>query len=92
MVSARRSNLTRPNVERVPATPGVYVLFGTHGAPAFVGRARSLRARLTQELESGRIPARSFSYTKTATEGEAAQLERALIVRWLPRFNIHHAA
>jgi len=47
---------------------------------------------LTDQLSTGRIPAATFAYVETATEAEALKLERELVHRLLPRFNVHSAA
>jgi|HubBroStandDraft_1064217.scaffolds.fasta_scaffold495589_2 excinuclease UvrABC nuclease subunit len=88
----RKRKLSEENVARVPAVAGVYVLYGTQGSPAFVGRGRSLRARLADQLITGRIPAAAFAFAPTATMAEATHLEHELIGRLLPRFNVHSAA
>lgn len=88
---SRRRKLNEKNVAAVPATKGVYVLYGTHGSPAYVGRGM-LRARLTDQLTTGRVPAAAFAYAETRKDAEASKLERELIQRLLPRFNVHSAA
>lgn len=88
----RKRKLTEENVARVPAARGVYVLFGTQGSPAYVGRGRSLRARLAEQLSTGRVPAETFAYAPARTDAESARLEQELMHRLLPRFNVHSAA
>ena len=88
----RKRKLSEKNIAAVPTAKGVYVLYGTQGSPAYVGRGRSLRARLTDQLTTGRIPAVTFAYAQTKTDAEASKLERELVKRLLPRFNIHSAA
>jgi len=89
---SRRRKLSEKNVAATPPTWGVYVLYGTQGSPAYVGRGRSLRARLADQLNTGRIPAATFAYAETKTDAEASKLERELVERLLPRFNVHTAA
>jgi excinuclease UvrABC nuclease subunit len=88
----RKRKLSEENVARVPASTGVYVLYGAQGSPAYVGRGRSLRARLVDQLSTGRIPAVTFAYAETPSDAAAAKLEHELVSRLLPRFNIHRAA
>lgn len=89
---SRRRKLSERNVAAAPTTRGVYVLYGSQGSPAYVGRGRSLRARLTDQLVTGRVPAVTFAYVETKTDAEASKLERELIQRLLPRFNVNNAA
>lgn len=88
----RKRKLSDENVARVPASRGVYVLYGAQGSPAYVGRGQSLRARLTDQLTTGRIPAVTFAYAETSTDAEASKLEHELVGRLLPRFNVHSTA
>ena len=87
-----RRKLTPGNVAAVPKGPGVYVLLGARGSVVYVGKARSLHARLSEQLDTGRFPAVWFSYIPTTTEAKATQLERILLARWQPRFNVHRAS
>jgi excinuclease UvrABC nuclease subunit len=84
----RKRTITRENVATVPESPGVYILYGTRGAPAYIGATSSLRRSLERQLETGRIPAATFAYRQTRTLAEAQRLERPLIARLLPRFNV----
>src|SRR5262249_41137474 len=88
----RKRKLTASNLERVPSSGGVYVLFGNRGSVAYVGKAKSLHAQLAEQLETGRIPASTFAFMRTETQAQATKLEHALIERWLPRFNLHVAS
>jgi excinuclease UvrABC nuclease subunit len=90
-VLTRKRKLTEENVGRVPATTGVYILYGTQGSPAYVGRSQPLHARLANQIATGRIPAAAFAYVATGTMAEASKLEHDLVQRLLPRFNIHGA-
>jgi excinuclease ABC subunit C len=82
---------------RLPARPGVYRMIGPDGEVLYVGKARSLKARVGQYAQ-GRghtnAIARMIALTAslevivTATETEALLLETNLIKRLKPRFNV----
>ena len=77
--------------------PGVYRMFGEHDDVLYVGKARDLKARVSNYARLGghtqRI-ARMISMTKrmefvvTETETEALLLEASLIKSLKPRFNV----
>lgn len=86
---SRKRRLSHAAVAATPPGPGVYVLYGAEGAPAFVGAVASLRTRLASELATGRIPAVSFRFKRTATLAQAHKLERKLLIDLQPRFNVN---
>ncbi|WP_336486007.1 excinuclease ABC subunit UvrC [Methylobacterium nigriterrae] len=81
----------------LPASPGVYRMFDHKGDVLYVGKAKSLKARVGSyargQAHSNRI-ARMISQTAamefvtTATETEALLLEANLIKQLKPRFNV----
>lgn len=81
----------------LPAKPGVYRMLAKDGEVLYVGKARSLRARVGQYAQ-GRAHASgthrmvaltaSMDFIVTATETEALLLEANLIKRLRPRFNV----
>ena len=84
-------------VRNLPTRPGVYRMFGEDGAVLYVGKARNLKARVSNYAKSGghnnRIGlmislTRAMEFVVTATETEALLLEANLIKRLKPRFNI----
>ncbi|CAN0305876.1 unnamed protein product [Scytosiphon promiscuus] len=87
----------KDNLKRLPAKPGVYRMFGEHDDVLYVGKARDLKARVSNYARLGghtqRI-ARMISMTKrmefvvTETETEALLLEASLIKSLKPRFNV----
>ncbi|WP_040485941.1 excinuclease ABC subunit UvrC [Lutibaculum baratangense] len=84
-------------VTRLPKGPGVYRMLNEEGEVLYVGKARNLKARVSNYArfggQSNRI-ARMISETagmefvSTRTETEALLLEANLIKRLRPRFNV----
>jgi excinuclease ABC subunit C len=84
-------------VEIMPANPGVYRMLDAKGDALYVGKARSLKRRVTSYTQIGRLPERlrrmvaetvTVEIVTTHTEAEALLLEANLIKRLKPRFNI----
>jgi excinuclease ABC subunit C len=81
----------------MPLSPGVYRMLDRSGDALYVGKARSLKKRVTSYAQVGRLPERllrmvsetvSVEIVTTHTEAEALLLEANLIKRLKPRFNI----
>lgn len=82
----------------VPADPGVYLLKDSNGKVIYVGKAKSLRARVRayfRERGDSRVQVRfllsrvhDFEILVTASEKEALILENNLIKQYKPRYNI----
>jgi excinuclease ABC subunit C len=81
----------------MPVGPGVYRMLDPRGEALYVGKARSLRKRVTSYTQAGRLPERlrrmvnetaAVEVVTTHTEAEALLLEANLIKRLRPRFNI----
>jgi excinuclease ABC subunit C len=100
--TVREAAPTGPDViaaylRRLPRSPGVYRMLDAQGTVIYVGKARSLKARVSSYARFGghtnRI-ARMISATATMefvtvrTEAEALLLEANLIKRFRPRFNV----
>src|SRR5689334_10729352 len=90
-------DVIRDNVTRLPGKPGVYRMFGEAGELLYVGKARNLKARVSNYAKIGgqtqRIArmislTRSMEFVVTASETEALLLEANLIKKLKPRFNI----
>ena len=89
--------LIADEVKRLPGRPGVYRMMNAAGEVLYVGKARSLKARVASYAKSGghsnRIM-RMISETArmeivvTATETEALLLEANLIKQLKPRYNV----
>ena len=81
----------------MPFNPGVYRMLDAKGDALYVGKARSLKKRVTAYTQVGRLDERlrrmvnetaSMEVITTHTEAEALLLEANLIKRLKPRFNI----
>jgi excinuclease ABC subunit C len=82
----------------IPDGPGVYVFRDASGTPLYVGKALSLRARLSnyfvdpltlpERTERMVLAAASVDWTVTASEVDALLLENSLIKADQPRFNV----
>jgi excinuclease ABC subunit C len=87
----------RAFVRTLPAAPGVYRMLDADGAVIYVGKARSLKSRVTNYTRPEGLPVRiqrmiaatvSMEFVRTETESEALLLEANLIKRLRPRFNV----
>ncbi len=81
----------------MPFNPGVYRMLDAKGDALYVGKARSLKKRVTAYTQLGRLDERlrrmvnetaAMEVITTHTEAEALLLEANLIKRLKPRFNI----
>ncbi|HEY5009225.1 MAG TPA: excinuclease ABC subunit UvrC [Caulobacteraceae bacterium] len=87
----------KDHVRRLPDAPGVYRMLGDGGEVLYVGKARSLKKRVSQYAQ-GRAHTqwvahmihltRSMEFVSTGTETEALLLEINLIKQLKPRFNV----
>ena len=87
----------KDHVRRLPDAPGVYRMLGDEGEVLYVGKARSLKKRVSQYAQ-GRAHTqwvahmihltRSMEFVTTKTETEALLLEINLIKQLKPRFNV----
>ncbi|MDQ6434314.1 excinuclease ABC subunit UvrC [Mesorhizobium sp. LHD-90] len=84
-------------VKRLPNAPGVYRMMNAAGDALYVGKARSLKKRVTQYAQGrfhtnriGRMVRETVTmeFVVTRTEIEALLLEANLIKRLRPRFNV----
>ena len=90
----------RPDPGTIPVEPGCYLWRDRNGRVVYVGKAKSLRARLSNYFADwGGIPtrtramleaARSVEWIVTANEVEALHLEYNLIKRHRPRYNVRY--
>ncbi|MCV6982373.1 excinuclease ABC subunit UvrC [Mycolicibacterium pulveris] len=90
----------RPASGSIPVEPGVYRFLDPHGRVIYVGKAKSLRSRLTSYFAdvSSLAPrtrqmvmtAASVEWTVVNTEVEALQLEYNWIKEFDPRFNVRY--
>ncbi len=84
-------------VKHLPNAPGVYRMFNAAGDVLYVGKAHSLKKRVTSYTRSGGHTNRiarmitqttTMEFVTTHTETEALLLEANLIKRLRPRFNV----
>jgi excinuclease ABC subunit C len=86
----------RPQPSDIPDRPGAYLFRDQHGKVIYVGKAKSLRSRVSSYFGVGLHPrtqsmvdnARTVEWIITESEVAAIMLEYSLIKRNLPRFNI----
>ena len=90
--------LTRPPAGSIPDAPGSYQFLDAEGRVIYVGKAKSLRSRLSNYFGS-HLPLRtrqmvdaaaSVEWIQVANEVEALMLEFSLIQRHRPRFNVRY--
>jgi excinuclease ABC subunit C len=89
--------LLQDEVKRLPDSPGVYRMLGDGGEVLYVGKARSLKKRVSHYAQ-GRFHGpriahmvrltRALEVITTDTESQALLLESNLIKRLKPRFNV----
>ena len=99
--SKERRAFPMPRTQRLslPDAPGVYRLLRSNGDVLYVGKAASLRKRVSSHFTRGGraheralemlTQARDLSVTQTATPLEAALLETDEIKRHDPPYNVH---
>src|SRR5689334_19538355 len=88
----------REKVAQLPLQPGVYLYKDAKGKVIYVGKAKSLRARVRSYFNDDRLAdvktgtliseARDVEYILVDNNKEALALENNLIKQWKPRFNI----
>jgi len=91
------ADLIRDFVTRLPNKPGVYRMYDAKGDVIYVGKARSLKNRVSNYTRtwghSSRIATMiqltvNMEFVTTSTEAEALLLEANLIKKLKPRFNV----
>ena len=90
----------RPRSGEIPVDPGVYRFRDAHGRVIYVGKAKSLRSRLSsyfQDISALHPRTRSMvttgasvEWTVVSNEVEALQLEYSWIKEFDPRFNVKY--
>nr|WP_275432353.1 excinuclease ABC subunit UvrC [Corynebacterium striatum] len=101
--TCRRTNVADPTTYRpapgtIPTEPGVYKFRDENRRVIYVGKAKNLRARLSNYFQDITqlhprtrqmvLTAASVEWTVVASEVEALQLEYTWIKRFDPRFNV----
>ncbi|MDB5702698.1 MAG: uvrC [Sphingomonadales bacterium] len=84
-------------LKTLPQNPGVYRMTDLRGDVLYVGKARSLRNRVTNYTQVSRLPrrlqrmvsqTRGMTIVTTNNEAEALLLEAQLIKRYRPAYNV----
>lgn len=84
-------------LKTLPTRPGVYRMHDARGDVLYVGKARSLKNRVTNYTQVNRLPkrlqrmvaqTRSMTIVTTNNEAEALLLEAQLIKRYRPAYNV----
>jgi excinuclease ABC subunit C len=91
-------SLARPDTSSIPDAPGAYLFRDADGRVVYVGKATSLRKRLTSywgkplhpRTEAMMAAAESVEWIVASNEVDALMLEHNLIKEHLPRFNIRY--
>jgi excinuclease ABC subunit C len=91
-------SLARPDTSSIPDAPGAYLFRDADGRVVYVGKATSLRKRLTSywgkplhpRTEAMMAAAESVEWIVASNEVDALMLEYNLIKEHLPRFNIRY--
>ena len=87
----------REVLKTLPTRPGVYRMQNEKGDVLYVGKARSLRARVGAYVQLNRLPrrlsrmvaqTRSMTIVTTGSEAEALLLEAQLIKKFRPPYNV----
>ncbi|MGA7271980.1 MAG: GIY-YIG nuclease family protein, partial [Acidimicrobiia bacterium] len=86
----------RPRPPEIPDAPGAYLFRDRHGKVIYVGKAKSLRSRVSSYFSRGLATrtqamvdnADTVEWIITDNEVEALMLEFSLIKRHRPRFNV----
>jgi excinuclease ABC subunit C len=85
-------------LKNLPGSPGVYRMLDGAGTVIYVGKARNLRARVTNYARAGNHTNRitrmiantaAMEFVTVRTEAEALLLEANLIKRFRPRYNVY---
>jgi excinuclease ABC subunit C len=94
---ARGVDVIRGVLKTLPSGPGVYRMLDGEGDALYVGKARNLKARVTNYTHPANLSNRlrrmiaetaSMEIVVTHTEVEALLLESNLIKRLMPRYNV----
>ncbi|MBM3483477.1 MAG: excinuclease ABC subunit UvrC [Alphaproteobacteria bacterium] len=94
---ARGAEVLARALRTMPFSPGVYRMLDRHGDALYVGKAKSLRRRVSSYVKTARLPVRlqrmvaqtvSVEVITTNSEVEALLLESNLIKKLKPRYNI----
>ncbi|MDX2027432.1 MAG: excinuclease ABC subunit UvrC [Alphaproteobacteria bacterium] len=91
------ADVLRAQIKTLPSRPGVYRMLAEDGVSLYIGKAKSLKKRVTSYTQRARLPnrlqrmvaqTRSLEIVVTTTEAEALLLEGNFIQRFAPPFNL----
>ena len=93
-----KTRIARPEAGSIPTAPGVYLFKDEHDRVVYVGKAKSLRSRLSNYFAKDLHPrtqamvetARDVEWIVTDGEVEALHLELNLIKQHRPRYNVRY--
>lgn len=98
MKHSNNNNVLKESVKLLPHLPGVYLFLNGDGNIIYVGKAKSLRSRVSQYFQSSdslspktRVMVskiEKIEHTVVESESEALLLENTLIKRFQPRYNV----
>jgi len=89
--------IIRKFVETLPHCAGVYRMLDAGGNPLYIGKAKSLKNRVSNYVNAAALNTRlqrmisltkSMEFTPTRSEAEALLLEANLIKKFSPRYNV----
>lgn len=88
--------ITKKQIAKLPAKPGVYIFQGKNGAVLYVGKAVNLKSRVASHFvkpsdlfkKNLLIRAKKIDFILTKDENEALILEDQLIKKVQPKFNV----
>ena len=83
-------HLERAAIDAVPEAPGVYFFYGEAGAPLYIGKSRSMRARVLSHFTEPKpwvAQVRRVEWQRTAGELGALLREARLVKELRPLFN-----
>ena len=95
---ATRTRIARPETGSIPKNPGVYLFRDGEGRVVYVGKAKSLRSRLSNYFAADLHPrteamveaAEEVEWIVTDNEVQALHLEVNLIKEHRPRYNVRY--
>lgn len=98
MKHSNNNNVLKESVKLLPHLPGVYLFLNGDGNIIYVGKAKSLKSRVSQYFQSPdslspktRVMVskiEKIEHTVVESESEALLLENTLIKRFQPRYNV----
>lgn len=98
MVKDPEKNVLKQKANKLPLTPGVYIMKDKQGNIIYIGKAKALKNRVTQYFGSDTnhnlkvrkmvMNVADFDYILCDTEFEALLLENSLIKQNQPKYNI----